>query len=416
MVPVWKHGVMTLSTVQTAPADPILGMTEAFNTDPRPDKVNLGVGVYQDATGNVPLLTVVRQGLEQLSTSGRAFGYQPIPGNVGYLQQVSGLLFGPDADTARVAMVQGIGGTGALHVAAELLHQANPEARVWISSPSWENHRGIFERAGFEVLDYRYYDDANRRIDLPGMLDDLAGTQPGDLVVLHACCHNPTGYDLTGPQWDEVIEVVSRAGLMPVVDMAYQGFAEGIEADGEVVRKFFASGNTFVVTQSFSKTFSLYGERVGSLSVVCADQEEAARVLSQLKVIVRQNYSNPPTTGAAIVAGVLANPESRATWESELAAMRDRIKQMRQELRDGLAKAVPDGDFDYITTQKGMFSYSGLSREQMHRLREEHGVYGLDSGRICVAALNESNLPTVIKAIAEVVGHGSDADDQPIER
>lgn len=391
-----------LSRVERAPRDPILGLTEAYNADTRPDKVNLGVGVYTDESGKVPLLGCVREAQRRLAETAKPFGYLPIDGLKAYDDAVADLVFGDSVTREQVSVVQALGGTGALKVAADFLKRVNPDAQVYISDPSWENHRALFARAGFDVETYPYYDAANRSVDIDGMLTTLGGLEAGTIVVLHACCHNPTGYDLTTEQWDRVLAVVQERGLVPILDMAYQGFATGIAEDGAVVRRFAQAGVTAFVTTSFSKTFSLYGERIGALSVVCADADEAARVMSQLKIIVRTTYSNPPTSGAQVVALVLGDAELRAQWESELAAMRDRIKEMRQGLRDGLAAARPEMDVDYITTQNGMFSYSGLTAEQMQELRADHGVYGLDSGRICVAALNHGNLARVVAAVAAV--------------
>ncbi|NBX05604.1 MAG: aspartate/tyrosine/aromatic aminotransferase, partial [Betaproteobacteria bacterium] len=313
-------------------------------------------------------------------------------------------VFGSDpALTERVATVQTLGGTGGLKIAADFLHRLNPASKLLISDPSWENHRAVFSTAGFEVGTYAYYDAAARGINAAGMLADLEAAAPGTVVVLHACCHNPTGYDLTPAQWDAVIAVVRKRGLTALLDMAYQGFGHGIAEDGAVVGKFAAAGLNFFVASSFSKNFSLYGERVGALSVVCNDKAEMQKVLSQLKIVVRTNYSNPPTHGGAVVAAVLANPALRAQWEQELGGMRERIKAMRQGLRDGLRAAGVADNMDFITAQIGMFSYSGLSTAQMLRLRSEFGVYGLDTGRMCVAALNSKNLGYVCEAIASVI-------------
>lgn len=391
-----------LSHVDQAPRDPILGLTEAFKDDTREGKVNLGVGVYSDDNGQVPLLECVQKADELLAAGRKPYGYLPIDGLKAYDDAVADLVFGGDVERDRVAVVQALGGTGALKVTADFLRRFNPEAKVLISDPSWENHRALFTRAGFEVESYPYYDAEAKGINFDGMVAALGEAAEGTIVVLHACCHNPTGYDITAEQWDQVIEVVKSRNLVPILDMAYQGFAEGLESDGAAVRKFAKAGITSFVTTSFSKTFSLYGERIGALSVVCADAEEAKRVLSQLKIVVRTNYSNPPTHGAQVVSTVLADPELRALWESELAGMRDRIKKMRQELHDGLKAANPELVVDHIVVQNGMFSYSGLTAEQMQKLREEYAVYGLDSGRICVAALNSKNLPKVIEAIAAV--------------
>lgn len=391
-----------ISTVERAPRDPILGLTEAFNADSRPGKVNLGVGVYLDESGKVPLLDCVRAAQAQVAVEPTPFGYLPIDGLATYVNAVAELVFADSVPRDRLAVVQTLGGTGALKVAADLLRQLAPEAIVLLSDPSWENHRALFTRAGFQVESYPYYDPAARAIDVDAMLATLGQAATGSIVVLHACCHNPTGYDLTPEQWDQVRAVVVDRGLIPLLDMAYQGFAAGLETDAAAVRSFAASGLPVIVTSSFSKNFSLYGERVGALSIVCADAGEATRVLSQLKIVVRTNYSNPPTTGARLATEVLTDPELRGRWESELAVMRDRIKTTRQQLRARLERARPDVRADHITTQNGMFSYLGLAPEQMVRLREEYGVYGLDSGRICVAALNDRNLDTVVAALAAV--------------
>ena len=302
-----------------------------------------------------------------------------------------------------MATVQGLGGTGGLKVGADFLHKVNPAAKVLISDPSWENHRSIFSQAGFTVEAYPYYNAAKRGIDFDGMLTALDVAPEGTVVVLHACCHNPTGYDITPAQWDQVIATIKARKLVPFVDMAYQGFGQGLAEDGAVVGKFVASGQNFFLATSFSKSFSLYGERVGALSVVCQDQEEAGRVLSQLKIVIRANYSNPPTHGAQVVATVLNTPELRAMWEKELADMRVRIKQMRVALVEKLKTAGVKQDMSFITQQIGMFSYSGLAKDQMVRLRTEFGVYGTDSGRMCVAALNSKNIDYVCESIAKVM-------------
>jgi aromatic-amino-acid transaminase len=394
------------SAVEMAPRDPILGLNEQFNADTNPAKVNLGVGVYFDDKGKLPLLACVQAAEKTMMDKPTPRGYLPIDGIVAYDAAVKSLVFGADSDvvtSGRVATVQGIGGTGGLKIGADFLKKLNPNAKVLISDPSWENHRALFTNAGFEVESYRYYDAANRGVDFAGMLADLNAAAPGTIILLHACCHNPTGYDITAAQWDEVIATVQANNLVPFLDMAYQGFGYGIKEDGAVIGKFVAAGLDFFVSTSFSKSFSLYGERVGALSVVCKDQGEAGRVLSQLKIVIRTNYSNPPIHGGAIVAAVLNNPELRALWESELGEMRVRIKAMRQKLVDGLKAAGVKQDMSFITTQIGMFSYSGLSKDQMVRLRSEFGVYGTDTGRMCVAALNSTNINYVCASIAQVM-------------
>ena len=394
------------SAVEMAPRDPILGLNEQYNADTNPHKVNLGVGVYFDDNGKLPLLACVQAAEKALMDKAAPRGYLPIDGIAAYDNAVKALVFGADSDvvkSGRVSTVQAIGGTGGLKIGADFLKKISPQAKVLISDPSWENHRAIFQNAGFEVGSYRYYDAATRSVNFDGMLADLNAAAPGTIVVLHACCHNPTGYDLTAAQWDQVIAAVQAKGLTAFLDMAYQGFGHGIQEDGAVVGKFVAAGLNIFVSTSFSKSFSLYGERVGALSVVASNKEEADRVLSQLKVVIRTNYSNPPTHGGAVVAAVLGNPELRALWEKELGEMRVRIKAMRQKLVDGLKAAGVQQDMSFITTQIGMFSYSGLSKDQMVRLRNEFGVYGTDTGRMCVAALNSKNIDYVCAAIAKVV-------------
>ncbi|WP_395700656.1 amino acid aminotransferase [Aquabacterium sp.] len=398
---------MTLfAAVDMAPRDPILGLNEQFAADTNPAKVNLGVGVYFDENGKLPLLQCVQAAEKQLVEATKPRGYLPIDGIAAYDKAVQGLVFGADSDVlrqGRVATVQALGGTGGLKLGADFLKKLNPGAKVLISDPSWENHRALFTNAGFVVDTYPYYDAENRGVRFDAMLDALNAAASGTIVVLHACCHNPTGYDISPAQWDQVIAVLKSRQLVPFLDMAYQGFGDGIAEDGAVVQQFLAAGLDFFVSTSFSKSFSLYGERVGALSVVCSSKEEAARVLSQLKIVIRTNYSNPPTHGAQVVATVLETPALRKMWEEELAAMRQRIKQMRSLLAEKLAAAGVKQDFSFITRQRGMFSYSGLSAAQMQRLRNEFAIYGVDSGRICVAALNTRNIEPVVAAIAQVL-------------
>ncbi len=393
------------AAVELAPRDPILGLNEQFAADPNPAKVNLGVGVYYDDNGKLPLLKCVQEAEKLMMEAPKARGYLPIDGIAAYDKAVQGLVFGADSailKAGRVATVQALGGTGGLKLGADFLKRLAPNATVLISDPSWENHRALFESAGFPVQTYPYYDAARKGVDVEGMLAALNAAAPGTIVVLHACCHNPTGYDITPEQWSQVVAAVKARGLVAFLDMAYQGFGEGIAEDGAVIGQFVESGVDFFVATSFSKSFSLYGERVGALSVVCESKDEADRVLSQLKRVIRTNYSNPPTHGAQVVALVLTTPALRAMWEQELAEMRVRIKQMRQALQDRLAAAGLKQDLSFITRQKGMFSYSGLGKAQMQRLRSEFGVYGVDSGRICVAALNSKNIDYVVSAILKV--------------
>jgi aromatic-amino-acid transaminase len=397
--------VSLLAGVEMAPRDPILGVTEAFNADVNPSKVNLGVGVYYDDNGKIPLLECVRRAERQLLESAPPRGYLPIDGLPEYDRQVQALVFGdsPARNEGRIITVQTLGGTGGLKVGADFLRRLTPQAEVWISDPSWENHRALFENAGFTVRNYPYYDAVTHGIQYAAMLDALRAAPTGTIVVLHACCHNPTGVDLSAQQWSEVLEVVKSRGLTPFLDIAYQGFGEGLDTDAEPVRRFAAAGIPVFVSNSFSKSFSLYGERVGALSVVAGSGEEGARVLSQLKRTVRTNYSNPPTHGGKIVSTALASPELRALWEQELAGMRDRIKTMRRALVEKIHARVSGVNFDFVIRQRGMFSYSGLTRDQVRRLREERSIYAIDSGRICVAALNSRNIDYVADGIAAVL-------------
>ena len=394
------------SAVEMAPRDPILGLNEQFAADSNPKKVNLGVGVYYDDNGKLPLLACVQKAEQAMMEKPSARGYLPIDGIAAYDSAVQALVFGaqsPSVQAKRVATVQCLGGTGGLKVGADFLKRLNPQAKVLISDPSWENHKALFTQAGFDVQAYPYYDAQALGVDFPKMLASLASADPGTIVVLHACCHNPTGYDITSSQWKQVVETVKAKGLTAFLDMAYQGFGHGIAEDGAVIDLFVQAGLSFFVATSFSKSFSLYGERVGALSVHCETADEAAKVLSQLKIAIRTNYSNPPIHGGSVVAAVLNNPEWRRLWEGELAEMRVRIKEMRQKLVEGLKAAGVQRDMGFITQQIGMFSYSGLSKDQMIRLRNEFGVYGTDTGRMCVAALNSKNIDHVCASIAKVL-------------
>lgn len=394
------------SAVEMAPRDPILGLNEAYNADARPHKVNLGVGVYYDEQGRIPLLRAVAEAEKQRVAAQAPRGYLPIEGIAAYDQAVQHLLFGAESGLVRdgrAITVQAVGGTGALKIGADFLKRLLPDAVVAISDPSWENHRALFESAGFPVQNYRYYDAASNGLNREGFLADLQALPERSVVVLHACCHNPTGVDLQPADWQAVLDVVKARNLVPFLDIAYQGFGDGIEEDAQAVRLFADSGLTFLVSSSFSKSFSLYGERVGALTLVSESREESARVLSQVKRVIRTNYSNPPTHGATIVATVLSNPELRALWEAELGEMRQRIRTMRNALVEGLAAAGASRDFAFVNAQRGMFSYSGLTAEQVERLKSEFGIYAVSTGRICVAALNERNLPPTIQAIAAVL-------------
>jgi aromatic-amino-acid transaminase len=394
------------AAVEMAPRDPILGLTEAFNADSRTAKVNLGVGVYYDDNGKLPLLAAVKAAEKARIEAQPARGYQPIDGNPAYNQSVRDLLFGAGSELASngaVVTIQALGGTGALKVGADYLKQLLPQTTLFISDPSWENHRALFGAAGFPIETYPYYDPVTRGVDFAAMKQKLAALPPQSIVLLHACCHNPTGADISDGQWREIAAICEGKRLVPFLDMAYQGFADGIEQDTAAVRAFAACGVQFFVSSSFSKNFSLYGERVGALSIVTASKEEAARVASQVKRVIRTNYSNPPTHGGAIVAAVLASPELRRLWEDELAGMRERIRAMRAGFVEALKAEGVKQDFSFIARQRGMFSFTGLNKEQVERLKSEFGIYAVSSGRINVAALNSKNLPVVAKAIAAVV-------------
>jgi aromatic-amino-acid transaminase len=395
------HAPSLLSQVPLAPSDPILGITEAYVADQNPKKVNLGVGVYTDDNGKVPLLECVRRVEAERAKAGSPWTYLPIDGLAAYDQGVQRLVFG--SLKKNIVTVQAIGGTGGLKIGADFLRQLSPRATVWISDPSWENHRQLFEAAGFAVKTYPYYDARSHGLDFAGMKRTLEGLPAGDIVVLHACCHNPTGVDLSREQWPEVLRIVQARGLVPFLDLAYQGFADGPDADAYAARLFAEAMSPVFLSSSFSKSFSLYGERVGAFSLVAASEDEAKRALSQIKRIVRTNYSNPPSNGSKLVASVLNDAALRKLWDDEVAGMRDRIKQMRKALVDGIEKRVPGADFRFILAQRGMFSYSGLSREQVLRLRNEFSIYAIETGRICVAALNSKNIDYVVDAIAKVI-------------
>ncbi|MBV2234041.1 MAG: aspartate/tyrosine/aromatic aminotransferase [Sterolibacterium sp.] len=392
--------------VEMAPRDPILGLNEAFNADTRNNKVNLGVGVFFDDDGKLPLLAAVKAAEQARLAAMPARGYQPIEGLAAYNQAVQKLLFGAETSLlidGRVLTVEALGGTGALKVGADYLKRLLPDTKVYISDPSWENHRALFESAGFPVETYPYYDVATRGVNFPAMTARLTALPAGSIIILHACCHNPTGADLTVEQWHKVVEICATRQLVPFLDMAYQGFADGVEADAIAPRLFADSGLSFFVSSSFSKSFSLYGERVGALSIVTASKDEAVRVLSQVKRVIRTNYSNPPTHGGAIVAAVLADPQLRKQWDDELAGMRERIRAMRGSLVAKLRERGVKQDFSFVTDQRGMFSYTGLNAAQVERLKDEFGIYAVATGRICLAALNTRNIDYVADAIAAVL-------------
>ena len=397
-----SHKESPFGQLAELPRDPILGLTEAYNADKTPHRVNLGVGVYQDEHGKVPLLACVKQAEQALLAKAGPHTYVPIDGYAHYNAAVARMVFAQSCELANVATVQALGGTGALKLGAELIKVISPRAKVWISDPSWENHRALFSAAGFTVETYPYY-GADGELDFSRLVDALEKIPAGDAVLLHACCHNPTGLDLSQDQWRRIAAIVRAKNLVPFLDTAYMGFAEGLEADAFSVRLFASDGGPLFVSFSFSKSLSLYGERVGALSVLTASAPERARVLSQLKRIARITYSSPPGHGAAAASAVLADPALRKLWDEELGAMRVRIKKMRQLLADSLTQRVPGRDFSYIVRQNGMFSYSRLTTPQAVLLREKYSVYALDSGRICVAALNEDNIGHVAECIAKVM-------------
>ena len=394
------------SEIQQALPDVILGITEAFRADPSPAKVNLGVGVYQDATGRIPVLESVLHAAKIWASQEDTKTYLPIDGVPAFIQANQELIFGKDSPLLkekRVATVQSVGGSGGLKLGIELIKRFFPETTMYISDPSWENHRVIFEAAGMKVETYPYYDPKTCGLRADDMLATLRGLTPRSAVLLHACCHNPTGVDLDEKTWKEVVDICAERDLIPFIDFAYQGFAEGIVPDAKPIKMFAEKGLTFLVANSFAKSFSIYRERVGAISVVTGSQKEAAAVTSQLKRIVRMIYSSPPSYGAQLVAIVLTHPELRPLWEKELGEMRERIYEMRQLLAKKLKEVLPEKDFSFILKQQGMFSYSGLSTDVMKALREKYHVYGLDSGRICVAALNHKNVDYVCQSVAALV-------------
>ncbi|TAM86239.1 MAG: aspartate/tyrosine/aromatic aminotransferase [Candidimonas sp.] len=393
-------------SVELAPRDPILGLNEQFNADSRDYKVNVGIGVYNDDEGRIPLLKCVHKAELALVEAAAARGYLPIDGIAGYNKGAQTLLLGKDSPIlaeGRAITMQTLGGTGALKVGADFLKLLIPSAKVAISQPTWANHRGIFEGAGFKVDTYAYYDAATHGVNFSAMQDSLRALPAGSIVVLHACCHNPTGIDLSLDQWKQVAQIVKARGLVPFLDIAYQGFGEGLEEDAAAVRLFASLDFTMLISSSFSKSLSLYGERVGALTIVASSKDAGTRVLSQIKHVIRTNYSTPPTHGGRLVTNVLNTPDLRTLWESELTGMRNRIRDMRRQLVEKLRAHGVKQDFSFVLAQRGMFSYSGLTRDQVERLRAEFGIYALASGRVCVAALNTHNIDYVAKSIAQVL-------------
>lgn len=394
------------SHVDAYPGDPILGLNEAFGQDPRQHKVNLSIGIYFDDAGRLPVMQAVREAEMSVLADIGPRPYLPMAGTQGYRDAVQALVFGVDSAArreGRIATLQTLGGGGALRVGADFLRRYFPESAIWISDPSWDNHRVVFESAGFAVQSYPYYDDATGGLRFDAMLETIAALPSRSIVLLHACCHNPTGVDLTQAQWRTLAPVLQSRGLIAFVDMAYQGFGDGLDADAFAVRTLTEAGVPTVVANSFSKNFSLYGERCGALSVVCATADDASRVFGQLTGTVRANYSNPPTHGARLVAQVLTTPTLRRAWEDELDGMRTRIATMRAQIHARLEPHVSGEKLSRYLAQRGMFTYTGLSAAQADALRETHGVYLLRSGRMCVAGLNTRNVDTVAQAIARVL-------------
>jgi len=388
--------------------DPILGLNEAFQRDPRPHKINLSIGIYFDDAGRIPVLESVRRAETQIVAAGGPKPYQPIEGAANCRAAVQQLLFGARHEavtSGRIATIQSVGSSGSLRVGADFIHRYFPDSGVWVSDPTWDNHRAMFEGAGLAVHSYPYYDSASGGLRFDAMLETLRSLPRRSVVLMHACCHNPTGVDPTRAQWNALIPLLRERELLPYLDLAYQGYGESIEADAWVPRAFADAGLSFFIANSFSKSMSVYGERCGALSVVCPDAAQAALVLGQLNFTVRRNYSSPPIFGGQIVARVLTDPELRPLWESEVAAMRERILAMRRQLHDVLCAKLPGRDFGYFLTQQGMFSYTGLSAAQVDRLREEFAVYLLRSGRLCVAGLNTANVEATAVAMAAVMAN-----------
>ena len=390
-----------------APPDSILGLTEAFQKDPNPKKINLSVGVYKDEQGQTPILACVKEAERRLLASEQNKGYLPIEGHREYDARVQELLFGPGHEIAasgRAITAQTPGGTGSLRVAADFLKKHFPTARLWQSKPTWANHGAIFAAAGIKVEAYSYLNDAGRGLDFEALMSTLRGIRAGDIVLLHACCHNPTGIDPTREQWKQIADVFHERGLLPLVDFAYQGFGDGLEEDAAGLRELARPGKELLVCSSFSKNFGLYGERVGALTLVAASSDAAQRALSQVRISIRTNYSNPPTHGAAIVATVLSDPDLRRQWEQELAAMRQRIHAMRSLFVATMKRLKPKHDFSFLAGQKGMFSFSGLTNMQVDELRAKHGVYVVgNGGRINVAGMTPDNMQPLCEAIAAVL-------------
>ncbi len=393
-------------SIQPAPPDSILGLTEEFKKDQNPQKVNLGVGVYKDDAGNTPVLRCVKAAEKVLLEQQTSKSYLPISGDAAYAAAVQRLIFGAESEVisaGRAATIHAPGGTGALRVGADLLHKFTPDAKVWVSSPTWANHNGIFGAAGFGITEYRYYDSESKGLDFDAMISDLERVPSGDIVVLHACCHNPSGVDLNGDQWQQVASLAAKNGWVPFLDFAYQGFGDGVDEDRFAVEQFAAAGIDFLVASSFSKNFGLYNERTGAITVITPSGEEASVAMSHMKTVVRTNYSNPPAHGGLVATIILDTPELHAMWLEELADMRDRIVNMRKALVAGLAAQGVEGDFSFIEKQRGMFSFSGWSDDVVSSLRKNNNIYVVGGGRINLAGLTTQNIEYVCKAVANAM-------------
>lgn len=392
--------------LQAYGGDPIFRLNEAFHADPRDRKVNLTIGLYYDEQGRLPLLDVARRAEEQWASKGQPRGYLPIEGLASYRSAVQKLVFGADSKVlqeGRVATIQTLGGSGALKVGGDFLHDAYPNSEMWISDPAWDNHHSIFRGSGIPTHTYRYYDPQTRGLDFTGLMEDISVLPEYSIVLLHPCCHNPTGADLSDEQWLKLIPVLQQRKLIPFLDMAYQGFGRSLDEDAFAVRAMVDAGLTFLLANSFSKNFSYYSERCGGLSVVCKSADEADRVLGQLKAVVRRNYSNPPSHGGQAIATILSDESLLAEWTADVEAMRQRIAAMRKRVHDRLKELAPQYDSSYFVKQQGMFCYTGLSKEQIQKLRDDFGVYILESGRISVPGLNQSNVDYFAESLAAVV-------------
>ncbi len=404
--PISPFGRTMFETIPLAPADPILGLTEAFKKDSNPQKINLGAGVYTDATGRTPILACVKEAEKRLAEGATSRSYLPIDGDPAYRAAVQAMILGGDASQVgaeRAYTVNTPGGTGALRVVGDFLKQHYPSITVWLSQPTWPNHPSIFDAAGLRTASYRWFDPVSNGLDLDAALADMKRIPKGDAVLLHGCCHNPTGVDPTREQWEQIAQVLSSRGLLPIIDFAYQGFGDGLEEDAVGVRAVAAVCPEFIVCSSYSKNFGLYGDRVGAALFVTADSETTQRTASQVKRVIRANFSNPPQHGSSVVTTILGDAALRAQWMEELAGMRNRINEMRSLFVETLNSKGVARDFSFIKRQRGMFSFSGLSKEQVQALRDRYSIYAVSSGRVCVAGMTKGNMDRLCTAIADVL-------------